>query len=112
MTDTMRAVEISEPGGPEVLCLTTRPVPQPGHGEVVIEVAWAGVNRPDALQRAGRYAPPEGASDLPGLEASSISRPSPCPRTTSAWSSVRSLREATSARMTAAAYAVALSSCL
>ena len=70
MTDTMRAVEISEPGGPEVLCLTTRPVPQPGHGEVVIEVAWAGVNRPDALQRAGRYAPPEGASDLPGLEAS------------------------------------------
>lgn len=70
MTDTMRAVEISEPGGPEVLRLTDRPVPQPGHGEVVIEVAWAGVNRPDALQRAGSYAPPAGASDLPGLEAS------------------------------------------
>ncbi|MAE91474.1 MAG: NAD(P)H-quinone oxidoreductase [Pelagibaca sp.] len=70
MTDTMRAVEISEPGGPEVLRPTTRPVPQPGHGEVVIQVAWAGVNRPDALQRAGRYAPPAGASDLPGLEAS------------------------------------------
>lgn len=72
MTDTMRAVEISEPGGPEVLRPTTRPVPQPGHGEVVIQVAWAGVNRPDALQRAGRYAPPAGASDLPGLEASGI----------------------------------------
>ncbi|EAU46626.1 alcohol dehydrogenase, zinc-containing [Salipiger bermudensis HTCC2601] len=68
----MRAVEISEPGGPEVLRPTTRPVPQPGHSEVVIQVAWAGVNRPDALQRAGRYAPPEGASDLPGLEASGI----------------------------------------
>ncbi|MCR8549028.1 NAD(P)H-quinone oxidoreductase [Salipiger sp. P9] len=70
MTDSMRAVEISEPGGPDVLRLTMRPVPQPGHGEVVIRVAWAGVNRPDALQRAGSYAPPKGASDLPGLEAS------------------------------------------
>ncbi|MGR3376689.1 NAD(P)H-quinone oxidoreductase [Salipiger abyssi] len=70
MTDSMRAVEISEPGGPEVLRLTDRPVPVAGHGEVVIRVAWAGVNRPDALQRAGSYAPPKGASDLPGLEAS------------------------------------------
>ncbi|WP_289152208.1 NAD(P)H-quinone oxidoreductase [uncultured Salipiger sp.] len=70
MTDTMRAVEISEPGGPEVLRPTTRPVPVARHGEVVIRVAWAGVNRPDALQRAGSYAPPKGASDLPGLEAS------------------------------------------
>ncbi|APX22177.1 MULTISPECIES: NAD(P)H-quinone oxidoreductase [Salipiger] len=70
MTDMMRAVEISEPGGPEVLRLTERPVPEPEHGGVVIRVAWAGVNRPDALQRAGNYAPPKGASDLPGLEAS------------------------------------------
>ena len=70
MTQTMRAVEISQPGGPEVLTLTDRPRPQPGHGQVVIRVAWAGVNRPDALQRAGAYAPPPGASDLPGLEAS------------------------------------------
>ena len=70
MTDMMRAVEISEPGGPEVLRLTERPVPEPEHGGVVIRVAWAGVNRPDALQRAGNYAPPKGASDLLGLEAS------------------------------------------
>ena len=69
MTDTMTAIEITAPGGPEVLKPTTRPVPVPGHGEVVIEVAFAGVNRPDALQRAGMYAPPPGASDLPGLEA-------------------------------------------
>ena len=70
MSETMRAVEISEPGGPEVLKLAERPVPVPGHGQVVIKVAYAGVNRPDALQRAGSYAPPPGASDLPGLEAS------------------------------------------
>ncbi|MGR3802106.1 NAD(P)H-quinone oxidoreductase [Marinibacterium profundimaris] len=70
MTETMRAVEISAPGGPEVLQLTDRPVPRPGHGQVVIKVAYAGVNRPDALQRAGSYNPPPGASDLPGLEAS------------------------------------------
>ncbi|MEM1301751.1 MAG: NAD(P)H-quinone oxidoreductase [Pseudomonadota bacterium] len=66
---TMRAVEISEPGGPEVLTPATRPVPVAGHGHVVIKVAYAGVNRPDALQRAGLYAPPPTASDLPGLEA-------------------------------------------
>ena len=70
MTDTMRAMEISQPGGPEVLTLTQRPIPEPGHGQVVIRVAYAGVNRPDALQRAGAYDPPPGASDLPGLEAS------------------------------------------
>jgi putative PIG3 family NAD(P)H quinone oxidoreductase len=70
MTKTMRAIEISKPGPPDVLKLTERPVPEPGHGQVVIKVAWAGVNRPDALQRAGAYAPPPGASDLPGLEAS------------------------------------------
>ncbi|MFP4274464.1 MAG: NAD(P)H-quinone oxidoreductase [Paracoccaceae bacterium] len=67
--ETMRAVEISQPGGPEVLTETTRPVPVPGPGEVLLKVAYAGVNRPDALQRAGAYAPPRGASDLPGLEA-------------------------------------------
>ncbi|WP_421905545.1 NAD(P)H-quinone oxidoreductase [Mameliella sp.] len=70
MTETMRAIEITEPGGPEVLKPTTRPLPQPAAGQVVIKVAYAGVNRPDALQRAGSYAPPPGASDLPGLEAS------------------------------------------
>ena len=69
MTD-MRAVEINAPGGPEVLQPVTRPRPAPAHGQVVIEVAWAGVNRPDALQRAGLYNPPPTASDLPGLEAS------------------------------------------
>ena len=66
---TMRAVEISEPGGPEVLRPVDRPVPEPGAGQLRIRVAYAGVNRPDALQRAGAYAPPPGASDLPGLEA-------------------------------------------
>ena len=65
----MRAIEITRPGGPEVLVPSDRPVPVPGAGEIVIRVAWAGVNRPDALQRAGAYAPPPGASDLPGLEA-------------------------------------------
>ncbi len=70
MTETMSAVEISQPGPPDVLKLTQRPVPNPALGQVVIKVAYAGVNRPDALQRAGAYAPPPGASDLPGLEAS------------------------------------------
>ncbi len=65
----MQAIEITEPGGPDVLQLTERPMPEPGYGDVVIKVAYAGVNRPDALQRAGRYNPPKGASDLPGLEA-------------------------------------------
>lgn len=66
----MRAVEITKAGGPEVLQLCERPMPEAGHGDVVIKVAYAGVNRPDALQRAGSYAPPPTASDLPGLEAS------------------------------------------
>ena len=66
---TMRAIEITAPGGPEVLQPCTRPRPQAGPGQVVIRVAYAGVNRPDALQRAGAYAPPPTASDLPGLEA-------------------------------------------
>ncbi|TDX24151.1 NAD(P)H-quinone oxidoreductase [Rhodovulum visakhapatnamense] len=68
LPSTMRAVEISEPGGPEVLRPTERPVPVPRAGEVLIRLAYAGVNRPDALQRAGSYAPPPQASDLPGLE--------------------------------------------
>ncbi len=67
---TMRAVEISQPGGPEVLQLTTRPLPEIATDEILIKVEAAGVNRPDALQRAGAYAPPAGASDLPGLECS------------------------------------------
>ena len=66
----MRAIEISAPGAPDVLHLAERPVPVPGPGQVVLKVAYAGVNRPDALQRAGLYNPPAGASDLPGLEAS------------------------------------------
>jgi len=70
LPETMRAVEISTPGGPEVLTPCTRPVPEPGQGQILIRVAFAGVNRPDALQRAGAYAPPPGASPLPGLEAS------------------------------------------
>jgi NADPH2:quinone reductase len=65
---TMRAVEISRPGGPEVLRLVERTVPQPGAREVLVEVAAAGVNRPDVFQREGKYAPPAGAPDLPGLE--------------------------------------------
>jgi NADPH2:quinone reductase len=64
----MLAIEITHPGGPEVLQPTQRPVPQPGRGEVLIRVAAAGVNRPDVLQRMGGYAPPKGASDIPGLE--------------------------------------------
>ncbi len=70
MIEMMRAVEITKPGGPEVLQMTQRPMPVAGHGQVVLKVAYAGVNRPDALQRAGMYAPPPTASDLPGLEAS------------------------------------------
>ncbi|MCA0203638.1 NAD(P)H-quinone oxidoreductase [Pararhodobacter sp.] len=69
---TMRVIEISKPGGPEVLVPAERAVPVPGAGEIVIRLAYAGVNRPDALQRAGNYAPPPGASDLPGLEGSGI----------------------------------------
>jgi NADPH2:quinone reductase len=65
---TMTAIEISTPGGPEVLKAATRPVPEPGPGEVLIRVKAAGVNRPDMIQRAGHYPPPAGASDLPGLE--------------------------------------------
>ena len=65
---TMRAVEITEPGGPEVLAIGERPVPEPGEEEVLIKVAAAGINRPDVMQRTGMYPPPPGASDIPGLE--------------------------------------------
>lgn len=70
MTETMHAVEISKPGAADVLQLTDRPIPTPAAGEVLIKIAYAGVNRPDVLQRAGLYNPPPNASDLPGLEAS------------------------------------------
>ena len=73
MTDLpqmMTAIEISTPGGPEVLVPCTRPVPVPAAGEVLIKVAAAGVNRPDVIQRKGLYPPPPGASDIPGLELS------------------------------------------
>ncbi len=68
LPSTMRAVEITEHGKPEVLKLGERPVPQPKSGEVLVRVAAAGVNRPDVLQRMGHYPVPPGASDIPGLE--------------------------------------------
>src|SRR5258708_5194602 len=64
----MRAVEISKPGGPEVLKAVERPQPAPKPNEILIKVAAAGVNRPDVLQRSGNYPVPPDASDLPGLE--------------------------------------------
>lgn len=70
--DMMQAIEISSPGKAEVLRPVTRAVPVAGHGNILIKVIWAGVNRPDVLQRAGTYAPPPGASDLPGLECAGI----------------------------------------
>lgn len=64
----MKAIEITQPGKPEVLKLAQRPDPVPGAGELLIRVRAAGINRPDVLQRKGAYPPPAGASDLPGLE--------------------------------------------
>ena len=64
----MTCIEITEPGGPEVLKSTLRPVPAPQAGEILIRVRAAGVNRPDCVQRQGHYAPPEGVTDIPGLE--------------------------------------------
>ena len=64
----MLCIEISTPGGPDVLRPVERPDPVPGPGDVLIEVAAAGINRPDVMQRRGRYPPPPGASDIPGLE--------------------------------------------
>ncbi|MDX8355958.1 NAD(P)H-quinone oxidoreductase [Sphingopyxis terrae] len=72
LPESMTAVAIREPGGPEVLVAEQRPVPRPGAGELLIRVAAAGVNRPDVLQRMGFYPPPPGASDLPGLEIAGI----------------------------------------
>ncbi len=66
----MNVVEITKPGGPEVLVPAVRDIPEVGHDDILIKVIAAGVNRPDALQRAGAYDPPKGASDLPGLECS------------------------------------------
>lgn len=68
LTSSMLAMEISIPGGPDVLRPVSVPVPVPGHGQVIIRLAYVGINRPDALQRAGAYAPPPSASPLPGLE--------------------------------------------
>ncbi len=65
---TMTAIELKEPGGPEMLVPGKRPVPQPGQGEVLIRVAAAAINRPDVLQRQGKYPPPPGAPDTLGLD--------------------------------------------
>ncbi len=70
LPETMTAIEISEPGPPEALRPAARPTPRPGPGEVLVRVAAAGVNRADVMQREGRYPPPPGASDIPGLEVS------------------------------------------
>jgi NADPH2:quinone reductase len=68
----MLAIAISRPGGPEVLTPIDLPTPQPGEGEVLIKVAAAGVNRPDLMQREGKYPPPAGASEIPGLEVAGV----------------------------------------
>lgn len=68
----MIAIEISQPGGPEVLKPVERSIPEPAAGEVLIKVVAAGVNRPDVFQRKGSYPPPPGASDLPGLEVAGV----------------------------------------
>jgi NADPH:quinone reductase len=65
---TMHAIDIREPGGPEVLVVATHPLPAPGTGEILVKIAAAGVNRPDVFQRLGSYPPPAGASPIPGLE--------------------------------------------
>lgn len=64
----MVAIEITQSGGPEVLAAVQRPTPMPAAGEILVKVSAAGVNRPDVMQRRGQYAPPPGASDIPGLE--------------------------------------------
>jgi putative PIG3 family NAD(P)H quinone oxidoreductase len=68
----MRAIEITRPGGPEVLVETDRPRPSPAAGEVLVKVAAAGVNRPDVMQRMGHYPPPPGVTDIPGLEIAGV----------------------------------------
>jgi NADPH:quinone reductase len=72
LPEEMNAVDPAETGGPEVLILVRRPVPSPGPGELLIEVAAAGVNRPDVVQRRGLYPPPPGAPSIPGLEVAGI----------------------------------------
>jgi len=69
---SMNVIEIVEPGGPSVLKSSVRSIPKPKRNEVLIKISYAGINRPDVLQRSGSYLPPSGASDLPGLEASGI----------------------------------------
>ncbi len=66
----MRCIDIGAPGGPEVLRVVSRPVPQPGEGEVLVRVRAAGLNRADLLQRQGHYPPPPGASPILGMEVS------------------------------------------
>ena len=68
IASSMKTIEITAPGGPDVLRVAERPVPSPRDGEVLVRVAAAGVNRPDIMQRQGKYPPPPGASDIPGLE--------------------------------------------
>ncbi len=68
----MTAITIREPGGPDVLVPTERPVPIPGPKEIFVAAAAAGVNRPDVMQRTGHYPPPPGASDVPGLQISAL----------------------------------------
>jgi len=82
----VRVIEIEAPGGPEVLRIAERPAPEPGPGEVLIAVAAAGVNRPDIIQRTGRYPPPPGASDIPGLEvAGTIAAVGPAATDSARW---------------------------
>ena len=68
LPDRMTVIAIRQPGGPEVLTPEPRPVPQPAAGEILVKIAAAGVNRPDVMQRMGLYPPPQGATDIPGLE--------------------------------------------
>ncbi len=70
--EAMTVIEISSPGGPEVLVPATRPTPAPQAGEILVRVAAAGINRPDVMQRQGKYPPPEGVTDIPGLEIAGI----------------------------------------
>lgn len=72
LPDSMMAIEIAEPGGPDVLRPVQRPVPQPEHGEILIKMAGAGLNGADLSQRQGKYPMPPGVSDIPGLEISGI----------------------------------------
>ena len=68
LPDRMTVIAIRQPGGPEVLTPESRPLPQPDAGEILVKIAAAGVNRPDVMQRMGLYPPPQGATDIPGLE--------------------------------------------